>query len=410
MASNPLAPPPAPELKDVQQAGRSALSAALDPNAAVPAPPAPPEAPPPEPVAAPPEPAPEPAPPAPQPAPEVPPPAEEVAPVPTFDPASFSEEALSSLRQEGWQDGQPITQEVVNKVAERRLEFNNRLGKRGDAPQATEPEPAPVEPAEEVPPPTVALSEEQIDQHVREAVQQDAQAQSWVQDFNANRTEINEKTVQSEKVDRDIAIAEMRLDIPEIKNDETGISAAEIKETIRDLKAQRSELKADIREKKVENQDLDSQFITRTDQYRTHVRSQVEQQAQVNAFQAQASVEWDAALAIVSTRHSLSPEDREELSERARDAGIAILDRGRGEIPNLEAHLERYATRLKATQERHHRQQSATYAATKATGVQPPASAAAPAAPGIAPAQAPQTGSLDDVYKVTKARLRQGLG
>jgi hypothetical protein len=416
MASNPLTPPDSPGLQDIQKAGRAALSQQIDSDGKgpIPAAPAPPEAPPPEPVAAPAPPA-----PAPPPTPEAPPPADEAAPASTLNPASFSEDALYSLRQEGWQDGQPITQELINKIAERRTEFGNRLGKRGDAaapvPEGTpaEPEPVPVEPVEEAPPP-VALSEEQIDQHVREAVQQDAEAQTWVRDWNSNEAEINalnEKVGVPGKIigsiEQDISRAEMRLTLPEIKSDETGITASEIKEEIRELKSLMRELKADRRDKQIENQDLDSRFISRTDQYRGWVRSQVEQQAQVNAFQAQASVEWDAALAKVTERYSLSAEDREELADRARDAGIAIVDRGRGDIPNMEAHIETHAKRMKASQDRHHRQRSAEYAASKTAGIQP---APATAPPEPAPAQAPQEGGLDAVYRRTRASLRQGVG
>jgi hypothetical protein len=112
-------------------------------------------------------------------------------------------------------------------------------------------------------------------------------------------------------------------------------------------------------------------------------------------------------LATVSQRHGLSPEDRNELEDRARDAGIAILDRGQGEIANLEQHIETYAQRIKASQDRHHRQQSAEYGAIKAGGTQP---APAPAPPEAAPAQAPQLGGLDAIYKRTRAALRQGIG
>lgn len=415
MASNPLAPPPDAGLKDVQSAGRAALSQAISATEPVPAAPAPPEAPPPEPVAVPPEPAPEPAPPAPQPEPEAPPPAPEAAPVPALDPASFSEDALRALRMEGWQDGQDITQELANKMSERYLEFTNRLGKRGEPgpPAATptpEPEPAPVEPAAEEPPPPVALTPEQIDQHVHGALQQDQDIQGWVKDFNTNEAAIGAGEGQLDTIAREIEILGMRLEIPEIRDDTTGVSAAEIHEEIRAKKEQQRDLKLDLRDKRDENKDLSTQFNERSDYYKGYVRSEVDKQARVTALQAEASDEWDAALAEVSQQHGFGPEDRSDLEDRARDAGIAIIDRGQGDIPNLKAHIETFAQRIKASQDRHHRQQSAEYAATKGAGAQPAAPAAASPAPEAAPAQAPSEGGLDALYKLKRAELRRGIG
>lgn len=410
MASNPLTPPPDTALREVQAAGRAALSQALD--SATPAgTPAPLEAPPPEPVAVP-EPVVEPATPAPQPEPGVPPPAEEVAPGPTYDAASFSEDALYSLRQEGWQDDQPITQDLLNKVAERRTEFGNRLGKRGEpGPPAATPaaEPVPTEPAVEAPPPEVALSQEQIQQHTQEAVQQDQEAQGWVEDWKGNTAQIKAMTGKITEFEQNILRGEMRLTLPEIANDETGIAASEIREEIREFKAQSRELKADRRELATANQDLNSLYLEREENVRGYIRGEIETQAQVNAFQAQASTEWDAGISAVSQRHGFSAEDCAELEDRARDAGIAILDRGQGQIPNLEQHIETYAQRMKASQDRHHRQQSAEYGAIKTGGSQQPAPAQAPA-PGTAPAQAPHEGGLDAIYKRTRIALRQARG
>lgn len=420
---SPLAPGPSTDLQEAQKAGRSALSQALSGEVAPAVPTAPPAAPPPAPApeapsAAPAAPpvteAPPVAAPTPQPEPAGIPPAEPAA-VPTetlIDPATLTDDARRSLEMEGWQQGQPITAELFNRSLERKLEFNNRLGKRGEV---LEPEPP-----EEVAPEPMAVDPNVIAEQVRGAIGQDQEALGWVETWKANTSKLNELgyTELGEssgggrlaELENALKIAELRLEIPEIKDDSTGIAAADIKQQIRDLSADIRGINADADRLAQKNARLDAQYTQREEYYGAQVREGLEEKHQeslseerITRYTEEMSRAWPESLKRVAEKHGYTPEDTQELDARARDAGYAHLSRGLGAIEDIDAFLEAQAVRLDQTMDRYHRRQSGIYAqqvSGRTPSVQP--------SPAVAPAQQPQADdSLDSLYRRTRVQLRQ---
>jgi hypothetical protein len=78
---------------------------------------------------------------------------------------------------EGWKEGDPITPELFIKSLERKLEFNNRLGKK----EVPLPEEAPA-PPEELAPEPAPVDPNVIAEQVRAQIVQDPEALEWVRD------------------------------------------------------------------------------------------------------------------------------------------------------------------------------------------------------------------------------------
>jgi chromosome segregation ATPase len=205
-------------------------------------------------------------------------------------------------------------------------------------------------------------------------------------------------------------MAKLRLEIPEIRDDSTGIASAEIREEIRSLSSDIRDLKAEGQFLRSENKDLSTRYEQREDQYGYQVRQSLEEQHQeALSKERQArhteeiSREWPNALKRVADKHNYTPEDMQELDDRARDAGYAQLSQGLESIEDIEAFLEAQAVRLDQTMDRYHRRQSGIYAQQVTGRTQP----VQPSAPAPAPAQAQADDSLDSLYRRTRATLAE---
>lgn len=369
-----------------------------------------------------------------EPAPPAATPAQTTAPTPptptTLDPSSWSPEARRSLEMEGWDGHSPITPDLVAKVAERKLEFNNRLADQAralkagtpappepaqaqPAAQPAAPAPQPVsEPASTAPAPTPPeLDIAQVPQQVTAALDSDPTAAQMVEQYVRNDARLNQ--LNSEllvKAQQDYYYEQRRLEAPETKADPV----------LADETARRGQLAALTLERLLgerERLSLSQEALTqRYDRKASEVRARLEGQIAERVAATRRAEElarsWQPSLERVFTTAVVPPEQRPFIARYVADAFTARVREG-GTVPDIEGFMTQTTRDALAAFDGFHRTKMGQYGAqahartdvvTPAPGMPIPSNGAPSPAPTTTPGE-PQ--SLADLYRsVDRDRYR----
>jgi hypothetical protein len=352
--------------------------------------------------------------PSPDPGQQAPPAAEPAAA--TIDVSAFSPEAKRFL--EMVSGGGPITAEVLNRAAERGLQFNNALGKRGvpaqpladpsAAAQAATSQPSAV-PSPASPEPPVDLS-----QVTNEDIRNEA--------LRLANTDPECRSLDSEAGPVLADIAAIDRDHPSLAADiqffdRAAREAAErdpaLAEEYREKLSELRAVKARRTELSLQERDLRDRFYQRVSQYEqrvvSHLRQQHEQRAAAEAAQAELNrhVEemekaWPVAATAALQAHGLPDSMLAKLNKRASESALANLSLGM-RVQDVRAHLDSHAKELKDEMVEYHRLQAIEHGrlAHVRTDVAAPAPGVSPGVQTKAPDNAPL--SLSEIQR--QARL-----
>ena len=404
---------------DAQNAARAALSANMSgvaaPAVVVPPPPEPPPAEPPQDVPPPPvaEPPPHQAePPTEEPEGRPPPVAAESL---ISDINSLKPETIRALEMEGWTREQPVTQELLDRLGSRYVEFNNRAAElarrlKGDGDGGKPPQ-------TEGQPPVPVTSQEQLEQELGQRIKQDQECVSWVGEYQANarsRETLSQSVATAEK---EIERVVDRLGYPEVKEDE--FRAKELTEQLRQHRSDLLHAQLQMDRIDAKNDRLDGKFRQRRDQHADEIRRQVLQaerkaseDAEINGYASEFSTKVGDAVSRVAAEFGFrDPGLVEDLHQAVRMEGLQRVSSEDGEaIEDVDGFVRQVAEKRKSRMEAYHRDQSALYAARqreKAAQVapNPPTHAVTPPATPASTSADP----LEDIYKRARAESAAAL-
>jgi hypothetical protein len=340
-----------------------------------------------------------------------------------LDPKRLSAAAITALRHEGWKEGEPITDALLQQALEKKLDYNNRLAAqaRGERPPEPEGE-APGEPAEPVDPSVleVELDERMVIAAANQALDQSPQVRQLVAEHQQAQTQFQQHSTREQELNTQIARAEVLMGLDEVKSDEYRLS--EERNKLRELRAELREARADKREAQAEITRTSRQYdewhqIVREDfrKYETNRLRQEKLQQNAEAlgkhWEQEISVTLDPAIDRAMEQARIPTGDREEFDRQVRltlESEIAASEDGL-EIPQVEKIIGREAKRYAQWVDRHHRAQSAEYAkqAHQRSTVRAPEAPAAPA--GTPSSQPPPVRDLKDVIKERAQLFVRGL-
>jgi hypothetical protein len=327
----------------------------------------------------------------------------------TIDPSTLPPEARRFLEMHG---------DVATALI-KGLEYNNRLGKNGQPTVSDEPpvEAAPTEaPTAEPEPPAapVVLDEAKVTEHVRTLLNGDPECSQIVRDYNVVGTQLQQLVNTTiPNIEKEITLQNLRLELPEVKANE--IAAADIKDRLRELKADLREAKDIKRDHQNDLADLNSRWerakVKHTQAVEAKFRDEVterqrtaEYQTQINTHAARMAQAWPQAVTQAVTKHQIPENLVAEFKEWARDSALASLELGH-KLDDAFAYVDTKAQKFVAMIDRAHRAQSGVYAQQAAARAAVPAP---PPAPVAAPVQPQTTGDpMKDMAAVQRAMERE---
>jgi hypothetical protein len=324
----------------------------------------------------------------------------------TIDPSSLSPEALRALKVNGG-----LSAEAVARALARYTEFDNRLGKRGQAAEAAQPASATPDvtpPAGQPEPPAVPqeITPEVIEAHASRQASTDPECRKLDEEYG--RATANLKAIADKYPTLDVDFTYLERRFAEVK--ETDPAEAEsIREQLFDLKEARNARTLE----EIKQRDSFDRFQRRLAGHRQAVATHFDRESRARAA-AQAEQDaiyrhaeemeqaWPAAEAAAMKAHSLDPSLAETLRKRAGNAALANLSLGM-RITDLGQFLDSEAKALKNELVEFHRLQAVEHgrlAHVRTDQVAPPPGTT-PGAMTKAPDNAPL--SLADIQR--QARL-----
>lgn len=362
----------------------------------------------------------------------------------TLDPSSLSPAAAKMLQIAG---GDPV------KALELGLDYNNRLGAKGQAAAAPptpegqqkppEAAPPPAEPGtpQEAAPPSPATpeppAEPQVDpatlappdvvkQQLEATLDNDPNVQPLVAAWTANDARLKEMgnpgqgpellgaTGKFAELRDKITQNTLRLGIPEVTNDP--LLQAEIKDEIRNLRSELLTARQEALIIEAEQEKLYRQYSSVAEDRRTRIASQLGQKVAAQRYAESISQAWPSAVDRAVQAAGIPPELRADFAERAHDAFLVAMQRAQViEAHHLDTFLGGVAKKMAAGMDLAHRARSGEFGRlahqrTAAFAAPPtaPGVASTTQAPGVAPAQVPsQVPDLDAVEQRANQRMAQ---
>lgn len=343
--------------------------------------------------------------------PQVPPAAAPAAPT-TIDTNGLSPDAQRFLQMQGGD---------VNQALAKAMEYNNRLAAlaRGEAPAPgappaapaappapATPAPAPTVAAPQAPPAAAPVDPKAIQAEVDRLLGADQEAVRLATEFANDVQRVQEIDAQQPNLDGEIAYLTRRLQDGDVKEDEAAGSI--IKEQIRDLK----ELRAERRDTVRHAQDLDVRYNGRASAYEQRIntreqaaRTQAESDAKVERHAEALSVAWLPGVQRAITDNKIPAALAPKFEVLARRAALANLELGFA-VEDVPAFLDKEAKDFLEVVDLGHRER----AAELGDKVRDRANQPGPTGPEtVATAQTPQSGDLNEVYRLTRMRLEGRL-
>lgn len=260
------------------------------------------------------------------------------------DVSSWSESQRKALQIAGWDGSSPVTPDHLQKVADRMLEYNNRLGKNGteqvDNP-AAQPEPP-----------------QNVDAIVTQAWDRDEECRNMVAEFQQYTAEISEIATNLRQAQEAEAFWKRYKELPEVKDNPVELDRAH--REYQQAKFDASHYRAEQTIRNLSIRELEGKYDSRAKFISDGIRGNLQQQAQTQSRTQQLQREWPVILDRVADKHEFAGEVRDDFKQDAREWFIANQKAG-VEIPDLEQFITKFAQREAAKGEKWHKQQSAKY-------------------------------------------------
>jgi len=299
--------------------------------------------------------------------------------------------------------GNPSDPATWTKVLAKAMEYNNRL-----AELSREQETTPV--------PQVEVDAQQIEGYVERLVTRDAECIQLSKTALAANEKINQlRNPQAQDsipyLERQLEIAKLRLEIPEIKND--SFLAEELKSFVRMTQLDIRDKKAEIRELQAEGRDAFEAFKVRKNDFEAGITERLRQklgaereQAQYNADYEQARTEspelFQTAFDKAVKRHNVDDISRTDAREWLK--AQAYLHTATSDIEDWEAFVDERMPKFLDMVDRNHRAKSAQHAKAAHERAAQPGPALTPATPAVAQPTKPVT--MQDLESGGLSRLR----
>jgi hypothetical protein len=352
------------------------------------------------------------------------PPAEpQPAPTPTnaftLDLSSLPPDAAKMLEIAG---GDPI------KALQLGLQYNNRLGSKGQAqsqpqppppaeavPAPATPEPAPVQAApqpdaEPEPPPETLADPQAVVENLKVRLDSDPSVQPLVDSWQANETRLRElgdpaaNTGLFGQIHDQIRTAELRLKIPEVQNDP--LLRTEIAEEIKQARAELITARTEAMTLRAEQRELTARYNQAAEEHRRLIATDLGRRVAAQRYAQRITQAWPTAVDRAIADTGIPKELRSNFAKRAHDTFMLAINRGQSiGAHELAPFLNALGKEMAQELDTAHRIRSGEYgrqAAQRTAAFAAPPGVAAPQVP-VAPAQVPSQSGLPDLDAVERS-------
>lgn len=345
------------------------------------------------------------------------------------DTSAWSPEAKRALSMEGWDGKSAVTPDLLQRVATRHLEFNNRLAAiaKGkvvpDAPAVSAPvvpvveqapvvetKPQEVKPEPAAPPADLDLT--QVEAKVNQELERNPAVSNMVETWSRNERRLGElvgteTTIgQIQQTQRDLYYEKRRLESPEVKGDVVLFDEAARRVQLGELLLER--LQTERERLSFSQETLAQRYANASNEARSRLTGQIQQQSALNRRTQELATAWPGTIERVFEANKVPPSNRAAMSKIVRDAFVAQVNIG-GVVPDMATFFDAVVKETLKSHEDYHRGMMATYGAQahqRTDIVTPPPTNGAPPASATEQDQG-EPKSLADLYRRTdKDRVR----